>query len=314
MTATWTYISHSMSPPILTVTMQIDITAPVNWTFAIGGVSVNTGQFVSITGNPYNYSAPWDIFQPWATYDLSSLSVGSHTITFTINAGQIPYDEYKVAAGFWSPPDLQLSNVIYLAGMFTEYVYCFLPGTLIATPSGDRPVETLIAGDLILTADGRTVPIRFVGYQHIHPMFSDAIRSAPILITAGALGNGLPRRDLRVSANHALFLGGTLVHAAALVNGTTIRRETSTNSPITYYSIETERHELILAEGTPCETFMDHVPRTLWHNYADYKALYPHHPTIEELPYPRAVSARQVPLSVRRQIAAAVPVPKENAA
>lgn len=145
-------------------------------------------------------------------------------------------------------------------------------------------------------------------------MFSDPIRSAPILITAGALGNGLPQRDLRVSANHALFLGGTLVHAAALVNGTTIRRETSTNSPITYYSIETERHELILAEGTPCETFMDHVPRTLWHNYADYKALYPNHPTIEELPYPRAVSARQVPPAVRRQIAAALPMPKENAA
>ncbi|PZO74546.1 MAG: type I secretion protein, partial [Mesorhizobium amorphae] len=36
----------------------------------------------------------------------------------------------------------------------TPFTVCFLPGTLIATPSGTVPVETLAIGDLVLTADG----------------------------------------------------------------------------------------------------------------------------------------------------------------
>lgn len=277
-----------------------------------------SGNFCDINGNPYFFGNP-----PMPAYDpldLSGYPIGNYTHTFTVNVASLPdtalYDVYVFAWPNGSFDDGTVGRPYYyqLSVGNDLNLACFLPGTRIATPAGERAVEDLVPGDLLLTADGRTVPIRFIGRQTVWPRFASREDRRPILITAGALGNGLPRRDLRVSANHALYLEGILVHAAALVNGTTIRREPSPHGTITYYSIETEQHELLLAEGMPCETFMDHVPREVWDNYADYKALYPHLPTIEELPYPRAISARQVPPILRRRIAAAVPAPQQSAA
>ena len=40
---------------------------------------------------------------------------------------------------------------------------CFLEGTLIATPTGPRAVETLQQGDLVVTADGQMLPVLWRG-------------------------------------------------------------------------------------------------------------------------------------------------------
>jgi hypothetical protein len=48
-----------------------------------------------------------------------------------------------------------------------ETPVCFLAGTLIATPTGEVPVECLNIGDLVLTADGRAVPVKWIGRQTI---------------------------------------------------------------------------------------------------------------------------------------------------
>ena len=42
----------------------------------------------------------------------------------------------------------------------TTYSYCFLAGTLIATPEGEVPIEYLEIGDLVTTEDGRTAPVK----------------------------------------------------------------------------------------------------------------------------------------------------------
>ena len=44
------------------------------------------------------------------------------------------------------------------------------------------------------------------------------------MLEAGALGEGLPRRDPLVSPDHTLFLDGVLVQAGALADGTRFRR------------------------------------------------------------------------------------------
>lgn len=44
---------------------------------------------------------------------------------------------------------------------------CFVRGTLIATPSGERPIETLRQGDLVLNEEGASVTIRWIGNRRI---------------------------------------------------------------------------------------------------------------------------------------------------
>ena len=60
-----------------------------------------------------------------------------------------------------------------------------------------------------------------------------------------------------------------------MINGTTITQVTQWEGDVEYLHIETEDHELILAEGAPTETFMDNASRTCFNNYAEYQALYP---------------------------------------
>ncbi|GAN80978.1 Hint domain-containing protein [Acidocella aminolytica] len=179
---------------------------------------------------------------------------------------------------------------------------CFCAGTLISTPNGDRPVETLEAGDLVLTVDGDAVPVRWIGRRAVEPRFADPLRSQPIRIRQGALGNGLPARDLLVSPDHAMFLDGLLVQAGAMVNGVSILRETRMTQRFTYYHIETPDHSLILAEAAPTETFVDNVDRMAFDNWAEYEALDSERAPVMEMPYGRVKSARQLPVRLRAKL------------
>jgi len=182
----------------------------------------------------------------------------------------------------------------------TETV-CFYPGTLIRTPAGEMPVEALRAGDLVLTAAGETAPVRWMGRQTVSTRFGDALRVLPIRITAGALGEELPRRDLLVSPDHALLVDGVLVQAGALVNGTTIRREARVPEVFTYWHVELADHALVLAEGVPAETFIDNVARLAFDNWDEHEAAGSEAPIVE-MALPRAKSARQVPVAIRKRL------------
>jgi hypothetical protein len=223
-----------------------------------------------------------------ATVSLTAaelVSLGTGTVSISATA--------KDLAGNVSPPS---SDNISL-------VVCFLPGTRIATPSGEVPVETLRPGDLVLTADGRAVPVRFLGRQTVLARFAPPERANPIRIMAGALAENVPARDLFVSPNHGIVVDGVLAFASALVNGSTIAQVPPPAERFAYYSVETERHEVILAEGCPAETFMDHVPRSRWDNHRDYLALHPDEPQIAEMDLPHAKSHRQVPPEIHARIA-----------
>jgi hypothetical protein len=100
-----------------------------------------------------------------------------------------------------------------------------------------------------------------------------------------------------------VHVGGVLVQAGALVNGTTILREENVPAVFTYYNIETAEHALVLAEGAPAETFVDNVDREVFDIWDEYKAIVGDEAPIPEMDLPRAKSHRQVPAAVRALIA-----------
>jgi hypothetical protein len=185
----------------------------------------------------------------------------------------------------------------------TIKVICFLPGTQIATPHAEVSVETLQRGDLVQTADGRVVPVRWVGRQTISTVFADPLRVLPICIKAGALAENVPSRDLYVSPDHAILIDDILVHASALVNGTSIVRAPAPAQTFTYYHVELADHSLLLADNVPAESFIDNVDRLAFDNWDEHEALDETAPLVE-MAYPRAKAARQVPSAIRERLAA----------
>ncbi|WP_291363583.1 Hint domain-containing protein [Acetobacter sp. UBA5411] len=156
----------------------------------------------------------------------------------------------------------------------TYGVPCYCPGTLITTPDGERPIETLSIGDVIRTASGESRAIRWIGRRSYDGRFAAGNPDIlPVVIQAGALGNGLPHRTLRVSPLHAMALDGKLIPASLLINGSSI---TQTRRPrrVDYIHIELETHDLLLAEGAASETFVDDDSRAMFHNATEYAALY----------------------------------------
>ncbi|MEB3419088.1 Hint domain-containing protein [Salipiger marinus] len=180
-----------------------------------------------------------------------------------------------------------------------EAPVCFLEGTHIATPEGERTVESLLVGDTVLTEDGREMTVRWMGYRTCALPFVDARRAIPILIRQGALGGGLPHRDLCVSPTHAIHMDGVLIQAEALLNGDSIRQmPLSRGEPFTYFHIELDEHALVLAEGVASESFADGISTLRFDNWEGRQALRGDQ-TIPQMDLPRLKAARQLPRALR---------------
>ncbi len=142
---------------------------------------------------------------------------------------------------------------------------CFTPGTLIATAQGERLVEELSVGDVILTRDNGMQEIRWVGSNHMSGRdLTDNPHLCPILIQKGALGDNLPERDMKVSPNHRMLVASdrtalyfeereVLVAAKHLINHRDIH-ELSTTGTI-YIHFMFDNHEVVLANGCWTESF-----------------------------------------------------------
>lgn len=185
------------------------------------------------------------------------------------------------------------------------FIVCFAAGTLIGVPGGERRVEDLRIGDLIKTAGNATVAVKWIGRRKMMKLFTPADRLRPVRVRRGALGNGLPHTDLLLTADHALILDGLAINASALVNGSSITFEPLDSLPdqFTYYHVETEGHEVILANGAPAETYIDYVARSAFNNYAEYLELYGEDKVITEMAIPRISASRMVPECVRARLA-----------
>ena len=169
----------------------------------------------------------------------------------------------------------------------TVIVTCFAAGTRIATPDGEIAVQCLRIGDKVSTLHGGAQPVKWIGRRNYEGrLIRGNAAVLPVRIKAGAIADGVPARDLRVSPGHAISIDEMLVHAGRLLNGVSVVQEAVVGT-LTYYHIELENHEILLAENCPAESFMDEPFRQEFVNAADFARLYPGHVAASVICQPR---------------------------
>ena len=212
-------------------------------------VNVNAGDDVDGGSGAIDYD----------TLDLrgSSPEGGRFDITYTSDDREDGYVDYFNADG----SDAGRLNFVEIENV----IPCFTPGTLIATPRGEVKVEELQVGDRVITRDNGIQTIRWVGKRDMTGAeFEAAEHLKPVLIRQGALGNGLPERDMMVSPNHRVLVANdktalyfeereVLVAAKHLtkMEGIDVVEVSGTS----YIHVMFDRHEVILSDGTWTESF-----------------------------------------------------------
>ena len=199
------------------------------------------------------------------TFNGASYDAATDTLTLTQNGTSVDAISVTLAAG--ASADFTFGSIV-LNGTTLDYfenTICFAAGTHIATPAGEVPVERLAIGDHVLTSAGKAKPVRWIGHG-CHLISRPRIDGAsPVIVRAGALGDGSPRRDLRLTKGHSLYLDGVLIPVEFLVNHRSILWD-DRPQVIDFYHVELEDHDLLLAEGAPAESYRDDGNRQLFAN------------------------------------------------
>ena len=151
---------------------------------------------------------------------------------------------------------------------------CYCRGTHILSEDGQRLIEHFAIGDIVVTVSGERRTVKWIGRRrYAGRQLTGRKHLLPVRIAAGALGNGMPHRDLRVSPLHAMLLRGVLVPAWQILNGVSIVQETDCQD-VEYIHIELETHDVIWAEGAASETFVDDDSRGIFQNAVEYDEMY----------------------------------------
>jgi len=247
--------------------------------FSVAGLP-STGDALELTGSPDDVIALWAEPAIWDEAAGTNLTAPAEHVTLTLPETYSTLALFDPLSGTSAIELFTGTNHVTIA--LTDHPVlleipdaapCFCAGTRILTAGAARRVEDLQIGDHIKLVSGDTAAIIWIGRRrldlrrHKRP---EAVQ--PVLIAAGALGDGLPWRDLIVSPDHAMYLEGHLIPAKALLNGFSIRQ--LKRKRITYYHIELAEHGILLAEGAPAESYLETGNRAAFENAGG--AIFPH--------------------------------------
>ncbi|MFV0492090.1 MAG: Hint domain-containing protein [Pseudorhodobacter sp.] len=224
-------------------------------TFTLGLVQTGPGTTFTIDGNTESSTAgdadDYDVIDVLG----SGLTVVSNTRTLDADGNSY--------SGTLTVTDGTTNYTVNYSEI--ERVICFVRGTLIETISGQVPVESLQAGDLIRTKDNGYKPISWIGSHHLSAaMLEGNDKHYPVRIAAGALGEGYPARDLCVSPQHRILVksriarhlfGAEEVLVAAkqllMMDGIDLADDFDN---VEYFHFLLDQHEIVYANGSETES------------------------------------------------------------
>jgi Ca2+-binding RTX toxin-like protein len=211
-----------------------------------------TGDITAAVGN--------DVVDGGDDYDVLDLMAWGHPATnilYDVNNPENGIVEFLDANGAVIGT-MTFSNI-------ESVVACFTPGAQVLTDQGELAVEDLQPGNLVLTRDNGYQPIRWTGRRDLsHAELIVEPRFNPVHIARGALGVGLPVRDMMVSPQHRMLVTGpraellfgeneVLVAAKHLVGLPGIEQRISRG--VSYIHILFDQHEIVRADGAWSESF-----------------------------------------------------------
>ena len=211
--------------------------APVQLNAEVGGQdSANYGAITYSSSNP------------------SVVDISGSTATF-VGAGSAQIIATAAETSYYNPGFAYLNaTVTGGGGGGGGGVPCFTAGTMIRVPSGEVAVETLKAGDLVVTSAGRTVPLKAALRTHVA---KTTVATAPYLIPAGTYGSAQPR-ELVLSPAHAFQIrkGVWLAPCAATKLNSAVR-QISVGEAVDYYHLECPvfLRDNLIANGCVTESF-----------------------------------------------------------
>ena len=246
-------------PGCTSATQSIDISLN-GYTPATAGGSVRT---VRIHGEvTADFLINYSISASFGSIAVSGIYTGpTTTITFKITYGtkttylNLVLDGNPYALDYNKPKLIHQVSGSVIAYLPLTTTPCYLPGTLVATPSGPVAVEALSVGDEVLTyqATGiEAVPLCWIGKKTVT---ATSAEERPVRVRANALADNSPSQDLLITPEHCLFLADHLIPARMLVNGSSIVIDEQDVFEV--YHIETEHHAIIMANGALSETYLD---------------------------------------------------------
>lgn len=206
----------------------------------------------SILDQPIDYIGSGTV----STISLLGITIDTRPVTaFSVN-GQI----YLIAPeGFPILSSVSISFDIDPNAPYTlsSFVPCLVEGTLILTPEGYAPIETLKPGREVLDPYGATHTVLWHGTRQVLSVGKDA----QIKIRRNFFGPGVPFLPTCVLQQHRIVVyfpesGGDLkfVRAKLLLEEGLILKETPTF--VIYHHLLFAKHIIMLANGMPTESLL----------------------------------------------------------